>query len=66
MHLKDKPGNQWAPVWKSRVAKKVIGSTLAAEEASVVEAIEWAEYIKFLRKEIVERWESMDIVVYTD
>ena len=48
------------------MAREVIGSTLAAEVASIVKAAEWAEYIKFLREEIVGRRNSMEIVVCTD
>ena len=44
------------------MAREVIGSTLA----SIVKAVEWAEYIKFLREEIVGRRNSMEIVVCTD
>ena len=50
--------NQCPIVWKSKIATRVIGSTL-------VEALEWAEYIKFLLEEIVERRESVDLVIYT-
>ena len=48
------------------MTRRVLGVTLAADIASVVEAVEWAEHIKFLWKEIVRRQESLDIVVYTD
>ena len=48
IRLRDGQGNQFPIVWKSKVARRVIGSTLAAEVTSVVEAVEWAEHLKFL------------------
>ena len=36
------------------------------EIKGMVEAMEWAEYIKFQWKKIVGKQESLDIVVYTD
>ena len=52
--LSDGRGNQCSIIWKSKVARKVIDYTLAAEVATMVEAVEWAEYIKFLWEEIVD------------
>src|SRR5215469_6208977 len=50
--LKDKEGNICPIVWKSRVAKRVVSSILAAETFSVAEAVEWGEYIKHLWEEL--------------
>src|SRR5215469_12363830 len=50
--LKDKEGNTCPIVWKSRVVKRVVSSTLAAETFSVAEAVEWGEYIKHIWEEL--------------
>ena len=44
----------------------MIGSTLAEEAVSMVEAVEWAEYIKFLWEEIVGEEGIATIIVYTE
>ena len=50
----------------SSIARRVIGSTVAAEAVSVVEVVEWAEYIKFLWEEILGEEGIANIIVYTD
>ena len=48
------------------MARRVIGSILAAEVITMVEAVEWAEYVRFLWKEIISGEEDYPIRVYTD
>ena len=48
------------------MARRMIGSTLVGKVTSIVEAIEWAEYIKLLWEEYDWKEESMDIVVHID
>ena len=48
IHLKNGQGNQCPIVWKSKVARRVIGLTLAAEVTSMVEAVVCAGIHKFL------------------
>ena len=64
--LRDSEGNNVPLMWKSQVAKRVIGSTLAAETMSTVMAVEWAEYIKCLWEEIQGGRERLSIMVKTD
>src|SRR5215469_14019295 len=66
--LKDKDGNICPIVWKSRVAKRVVNSTLATETFSVAEAVEWGEYIKHLWEELNNKeWDKkVKIAIKTD
>src|SRR5215469_3056054 len=48
IELRDEEGNTCPILWKSRVAKRVVSSTLAAETFSGAEAVEWGEYINTL------------------
>ena len=64
--LADGLGNRSPVIWKSKVARRVIGSTLAAEIASVMEAIEWAKYVRYLWEEIVDDSRTCRIMVFTD
>lgn len=64
--LKDCMGNKSPLVWKSRVAKRVVGSTLAAETLSIVEAVEWGVYLKYLWEETMGSNHELDIIVKTD
>ena len=54
VRLRDGKGNTCPIILKSKVARRVIGSTLIAEVAGMIEAVEWAEYIKFLWIEIID------------
>ena len=60
----DEKGNTCPIIWKSKLARRGIGSTLAAEVAGIIEAVEWAKYIKFLWMEIIEEGEVPHHSVY--
>jgi len=64
--LTDERGGRVPIMWKSKVARRVVGSTLAAETLSIVEGVEWAEYVKKLWEEIHGEDERLKIVVKTD
>ena len=46
-----------------KVGKEIVGSTLAAETVSLVEAVEWAEYLRYLRMEMTDEREGIEIIV---
>ena len=48
IQLSHEKGNRCLIIWESKVARRVISSTLAAEAAGMIEAVEWTEYVKFL------------------
>lgn len=50
--LRDKEGRSNPIIWKSKLSRRVVGSTLAGETMSVIEGTEWAEYLKYLWEEI--------------
>lgn len=67
--MKDRHGRKNPIIWKSKLAKRVVGSTLAGETMSMVEGIEWAEYLRYLWEEIHgidPEEERMQIVAKTD
>lgn len=68
IRMKDMTGNYCPLLWKSKVAKRVVSSTLSAETLSMVEAIEWGEYIKYLWEELTNKNTSdiIDIIAMTD
>src|SRR5678816_2349761 len=45
IRIRDSEGNICPLLWKSKVAKRVVSSTLSAETLSMVEAIEWLSLI---------------------
>ena len=63
--MRDGKGNTCPIIWKSKVARRVIGSTLAAKVVGMIEALEWAEYIKFLWMETIKVGKCL-IRVYTN
>ncbi|KAB7495084.1 hypothetical protein Anas_10552 [Armadillidium nasatum] len=68
IRMKDMAGNCCPLLWKSKVAKRVVRSTLSAETLSMVEAIEWGEYIKYLWEELTNKntSDNIDIIAMTD
>ena len=64
--MRDSRGNSHPIIWKSKVVRRVISSKLAAKAVSMVEAVEWAEYIKFLWEEIMGEEGIANIIIYTD
>ncbi|KAL7646082.1 UNVERIFIED_CONTAM: hypothetical protein RMT77_002983 [Armadillidium vulgare] len=68
VRMKDMAGNCCPLLWKSKVAKRVVSSTLSAETLSMVEAIELGEYIKYLWEELTNLTipDNIDIIAMTD
>ena len=64
--IKDEKENTCPIIWKSKVAKRVVSSTLAAETLSVNESLEWAEYINKIWREIHGNEAKMEVVIKTD
>lgn len=67
--LKDGLGRRNPIIWKSKLSKRVVGSTLAGETMSVVEGVKWVEYMRYLWEEIngtKKDKERMRIVVKTN
>src|SRR6201990_198253 len=68
IRMKDMTGNCCPLLWKSKVAKRVVSSTLSAETLSMVEAKEWGEYIKYLWEELtnINTSDNIEIIAMTD
>src|SRR5215469_4638518 len=65
IQLKGENGGVCPVLWKSKVAKRVVGFVLAAETFSAAEAMDWAEYVKHIWEEMNGK-NTTSITLFTD